>query len=128
MRMTTFAALCGLCVLGPAAARAAVTEDAFLVRNTGDLVALCAAERTDPMYTPAQNFCHGFAVGAYRSMADAQAALRSKTKLFCPPAGSPQRTERVAAFVTWAHGHTEVMALPAIDGLAHFLADQYPCK
>lgn len=116
----------GLLASGPA--RAGVTEDAFQVRSTGDLVTLCGADKTDPMYTPAQNFCHGFAVGTYTTLVDMQKGLRAKKKLFCPPASPPSRNDGIASFVAWARAHNDMMALPAVDGVLQFLGEQYPCK
>ena len=58
------AALCVTAYCAPG--RAAVTQDTFMVRSTGDLIELCTAAPTDPMGTAALNFCHGFGVGVYR--------------------------------------------------------------
>ena len=40
----------------PANGNAAISEDNFLLRTTGDLVELCKAAPTDPYYTAAINF------------------------------------------------------------------------
>ena len=72
-------ALCG------GAAQAAVTEDSFLVRNTGDLVDLCSAAPTDRLYTAASNFCHGFTVGVFRVLQEQDMASRSRSSVL--PAG-----------------------------------------
>ena len=127
MRAMTIASALAL-ALCAGSARAAVTEDAFQVRSTGDLVSLCSTEKTDPMYTPAQNFCHGFAVGTYSTLIDMQRGLRAKKKLFCPPAAGPNRNEGIAMFVKWAGTHNDVMALPPVDGILRFLGETYPCK
>jgi hypothetical protein len=111
-----------------AARAAAVAEDAFQVRSTGDLVTLCAADKTDPMYTAAQNFCHGFATGTFRTLRDVELAMRSKKKLFCETTMPAHRNEAIAAFVSWAQAHNDVMALPATDGILKFLEQQYPCS
>jgi hypothetical protein len=70
------------------AAAAAVTEDNFLVRTTGDLVALCSADKGDPLMTAAVSFCHGFEIGVYRALAKQEAARRGP-KLFCVPNPPP---------------------------------------
>jgi hypothetical protein len=85
-----------LAVLG--SARATVTEQNFLVRNTGDLVALCSASQSDPLYTAAVNFCHGFAVGVFRVVAEEDAA-RQSGKVICLPNPPPSRNQALAAFV-----------------------------
>jgi Rap1a immunity proteins len=106
-------------------AQAAVTEDTFISKTTGDLAALCSAVSTDRLYTAAVNFCYGFGAGAYGVLAAAQQA-DPKLRLFCAP---PQitRNEAVAAFVSWAGGKPERMSLPAVDGVAAFLTETYPC-
>jgi hypothetical protein len=105
--------------------QAAVTEDNFISKTTGDLAALCSATSTDRLYTAAVNCCYGFGAGAYGVLAAAQQA-DPKLKLFCAP---PQitRNEAVAAFVSWAGGKPERMSLPAVDGVAAFLTETYPC-
>jgi hypothetical protein len=105
--------------------RAAVTEDNFVSRTTGDLVALCSAAPTDRLYTAAVNFCHGFGAGTYGVLAAAQQA-DPNLKLFCAPP-EMTRSDAVAAFVTWAGGKPERTAQPAIDGVAAFLIETYPC-
>jgi hypothetical protein len=105
--------------------QAALTEDNFISRTTGDLAALCSAAPTDKLYTAAVNFCYGFGAGAYGVLAAAQQA-DPKLKLFCAPPGVT-RNEAVAAFVSWAGAEPERAALPAIDGIAEFLTQTYPC-
>jgi hypothetical protein len=118
------AGLIALTVL-PGIGRAAVTEDNFISRTTGDLVALCSAAPTDRLYTAAVNFCYGFGAGTYGVLAAAQRA-DPNLKLFCAP---PEltRNEAVAAFVTWAGGRPERTVQPAIDGVTAFLTETYPC-
>jgi hypothetical protein len=107
-------------------ARAQVVEDNFQLRNTGDLVALCGSQATDKMYTAAQNFCHGFAVGTYRSLLAAQTG--QPDPLFCPPAQMPTRTQAIAEFVQWANASPARLQMSAVDGIAEYLAEKSPCK
>jgi hypothetical protein len=51
-----------------ATTKAQIAENDFLVRTTGDLVSLCASQPSDPLYTAAQNFCQGYAVGVYQTV------------------------------------------------------------
>jgi len=129
MRLSLFAAILAGIACGALPSRAApVSQDAFLLRGTGDLVLLCGAEPSDPLYTAAQNFCHGFAVGTYRLAAQAEDATRSKSKLFCLPPTPPNRSAAVSAFVQWAAARDDILALPPADGLLRFMADRFPCK
>lgn len=109
----------------PNTGQAAVTEDNFVSRTTGDLAALCSATPTDKLYTAAVNFCHGFGAGTYGVLSAAQQA-DPELRLFCPPPNIT-RNEAVAAFVSWVGGKPDRMALSAVDGIAAFLTESYPC-
>ena len=43
----------------------ALTREDFLVDSTQDLVKLCAASESEPLYQAAIGFCHGYVVGVY---------------------------------------------------------------
>ena len=116
--------LCGC--LSAGAAQAAVTEDSFLLRNTGDLLDVCSAAQSDPMYTAARNFCEGFAVGVFRVLQEEDMARRSR-HMFCLPNPLPTRNETINNLVQWAKADASRMSLSAADGIATFLSQQYPC-
>jgi Rap1a immunity proteins len=118
-------ALCAAAL--PTQGRAAVTEDTFLLRTTGDLVELCATAPADPMGTAALNFCHGFTLGVYRVLAEENAAKRVG-KLFCTPDALPTRNEAIADFVQWAKATPAVTSAPPADGVTDYLIRKYPCK
>ena len=107
-------------------ARAAVTEDDFLMRDTNALVDVCSATQADPMYTAAVNFCHGFAVGVFRVLQEQDMAERSR-HMFCLPTPAPTRNEGIAMFVQWAKADVSRMTQTPADGIAAFLADRYKC-
>jgi len=123
----TLKALAACMVMLPATAEAAVTEENFLMRTTGDFAALCSADPADPLMTAAVNFCHGFGVGVYQVLRE-QAAARPSDPLFCVPNHTPTRNSVVAAFVQWARTHPGEMSQPPAEGLVRFLAQQYPCR
>ena len=106
---------------------AAVTEDMFRVRNTGDLIELCSATQPDPLYTAAVNFCHGFAVGAFNVLYEEEMARQSH-RLFCIPNPMPSRNDGIARFVQWAQANPNQMAQPATDSIAAYLSQQFPCR
>lgn len=121
--------LCGLALcLGVSAgsAKAAVTQDTFLLRTTGDLVDLCSAPQSDPLYTAAVNFCHGFTVGVFRVLQEEDMA-KSSRHMFCLPNPMPSRNEGIANFVQWAKADPGRAALQPADAIAAFLAQQFPC-
>ena len=116
-----------LCIgLSAGSAYAAVTEDTFLLHNTGDLVELCSAAQSDSMYTAAVNFCHGFTVGVFRVLQEEDMARKSQ-HMFCMPSQSPSRNEGIANFIQWAKGDPGRSALPPADAIATFLTQQFPC-
>ena len=109
---------------GPA--RAVVTEDSFLLRNTGDLVDLCTDQQTDRLYTAASNFCQGFAVGVFRVLQEEDAAHRL-SHMFCVPEPMPSRNEGIVHFVEWAKADPTRLQLPPADGIATYLVQRFPC-
>jgi hypothetical protein len=128
-RGSTAFAMIAAGVLAVGGARAAtVTPDDFQVPTTAALVTLCTAPDTDPLYTAARNFCHGFAVGTYRAVAEEEAASRAKHKLFCMADTAVTRDQAIAAFVQWASGRPKTLESSPTDGITEYLAAQYPCK
>jgi len=116
-------------VLAIAGARAdTVKPDDFQVPTTAALVTLCTAPDSDPLYTAARNFCHGFAVGTYRAVATEVAASRSKHKLFCMGDNAVTRDQAIAAFVQWASARPKTLESSPTDGITEYLATTYPCK
>ena len=113
-------------VIPSAVAQAAVTEDNFLLRNAGDLVALCSAPQSDPLYTAAINFCQGFGLGAFRVLQEEEPARRPP-HMFCLPAQLPTRNEALASYVQWVNADPSRSPLAAADSIAGYLAQTYPC-
>lgn len=128
MRTSSWLAASALCAaIAAAPARAAVTEDNFVLRNAGDLVALCTAAQADPLYTAAVNFCHGFTLGAFRVLRDEEAARQRPPHMFCLPDSLPTRTEGIASLVQWVNADPARSSLGAEDSIATYLAQRYPC-
>lgn len=114
---------------GTSAPAAQVTQDNFLLKTTGDLIVLCGANQNDPLYTAAVNFCHGFAVGAYRMLEIEEAASRTKRKQVCiNEYPTVTRNSAIAGFVTWAADKPDVLATQPNDGLTQYLVNAFPCK
>ena len=122
------AVLAGLAAAPRAAEAAPVSRDDFQVETTGNLVSLCGATATDPLYTAAQNFCHGYAVATYRMSALQQAASRNKRRLFCLPSPQPTRDQAIAAVTQWASARPKTLASTPSDGIVEYLVTQYPCS
>jgi hypothetical protein len=105
--------------------RAAVTEDTFTLRSTGDLIDLCTAAPSDSMGTAALNFCHGFGVGVFRVLQEIESAR--KVHMFCMPDPMPTRNEALGSFVQWGKDNPAELNVPPQDGILAFLTKQYPC-
>jgi hypothetical protein len=110
------------------AAAAAVSEDQFQARTTADLVAICATDKSDPLYTEAQNFCHGFIVGTYRALVAVNDTRRPKRKWFCEENLPSTRNETVAGFVAWAKATPDAGNATPTDGMLRYLIQTGHCK
>jgi len=101
--------------------------DEYKVRNAGDLVSLCSRDLSAEDYVAAQNFCHGFTVGAYayyRSVASADPDL----KIVCIKEPYPERKKVIADFVAWSKANPSFMKDTAVDTFFRFMAGAFPCK
>ncbi len=120
-RLAVFAALAAL----PLGARAATTESQFQIPTAADLAALCGAQPDDRLYTAAQNFCEGFALGVYNVLAKEEAAGGLKT--FCLPDPAPTRDQLKSEFVAFIGQSPKAAGGPPEDSILQFLQTQYPC-
>jgi hypothetical protein len=125
MRSTTLSLMGSIMLALPVAAYAA-TQDNFQLNTTGDLVALCSAESSDPMMTAAVNMCHGFFIATYRVLAVEE--TKERRKMFCVPSPAPNRNEAIAEFVSWARANPSRLAMPPSDAILGFLESSFPCK
>ena len=125
MRYRMFYALLVLCLWSRPSL--AVTQDTFLIRYTQDLVELCSAPESDPLYAEAISFCHGYLIGAYHYQVALQANPKEKP-LFCLPNPAPTRQQGIQMFISWAKQNQQYMGEKAVDTIARFLSTQWPCK
>ena len=105
----------------------AADPEAFKVRTTGDLVALCEADANSPNYVAAVHFCHGFASGAYQYY-ESIALASPGEKFVCPVDPPPTRSEAIAGFLSWIHANPKFMGAPPVDSLFRYLGGRYPCS
>ena len=110
-----------------AQAQTGPTEQTFRVPTTTALAELCADTSSGniTMTTAAQNFCHGYLLGAYQILAQVNAARG--TPAFCIPKPAPTRNQAIAEFVSWAKANPSDAGLPPADGVFEFLAQRFPC-
>jgi len=115
-----------LIVLFAAPAPADVTEQ-YRVRNAGDLVELCGRDALAADYVAAQNFCHGYTVGAYayyHSVSQADPDL----KIVCVKQPYPERKKVIADFVAWGKARPALMNERAVDTFFRYLSETFPCQ
>lgn len=110
-----------------AAPALAVASEEYQVRNAGDLAALCGRDPSSVDYVAAQNFCHGYTVGAYAyyhsvSLADPD------SRIVCVKEPYPERKKVIADFVAWSKAHQSFMKDRAVDTFFRFLVETFPCK
>jgi Rap1a immunity proteins len=115
-----------LAVLGLAAPASAVTADDFLLRSGADLVALCSAPASDPLYTAAIHMCHGFGAGTYQTIQTVTRHERLQP-IICPPQPQPTRNEAVRRFLEWAKRNPQHLKEPAVEMVARFFVTEFPC-
>ena len=118
-------ALCAIALPGSVKAQQ-VSQNSFLLRTGRDLIALCSAKQNDPVYTAAENFCHGFVVGVVRVLHEEDTA-RGSGRLFCLPQPPPSRNQGIADMVRWANSRPNQMSGRPADTVAAFLAERFPC-
>ena len=119
----------GFVLAAASGAKAApVTEDNFLLKTTADLVALCGADKKDPLYTAAINYCHGFAIGTYRMLEVEDAASRNKQKDICLHQYAITRSQALASFVTWASDKPKVLDTVPTEGFGQYVLQSFKCK
>jgi hypothetical protein len=105
----------------------AVTRDHFLLRNTQDLITLCTASESDPLYASAIAFCHGYLVGVYQYH-QAENTGPEASPLFCPPDPPPVRNEAIKLFVEWAQANPQYQNDHPVDTIFRFLTTKWPCQ
>jgi hypothetical protein len=116
-----------LIVLFLAAPVLADVSEEYRVRNAGDLMSLCSRDQSAPDYVAAQNFCHGFTVGAYAYYMGV-AAAEPDLKIVCVKEPYPERKKVIADFVAWSKNNPSFMKDSAVDTFFRFLAGVFPCK
>jgi Rap1a immunity proteins len=127
MKKTTLRFSAAALVLAAGAASAQVTEKHFVLRTTGDLVALCGVTRNDPNAIAAIHFCEGYLLGLDHFAEVTGRPFRGT--LYCPPDGlRMSRDEVVARLVVWHRQNPGPAAEGPFDGVVRWAAATWPCK
>lgn len=112
-------------VLGPLPGLA-VERDDFLIADTQDVVDVCTVPESDPLYTAAISFCHGYLLGAYQYHVALFGHGTSKP-VVCLPDPPPTRTQAVDRFVAWVKANPSYAKEKPADSLTKFLVETWPC-
>jgi Ssp1 endopeptidase immunity protein Rap1a len=105
----------------------ALTRGDFLVQSTQDLVKLCSASESEPLYQAAIGFCHGFMVGVYHYYQAATGGAGQKGFL-CVPDPPPTRVEVIQMFVAWTKQNPQYMSERPVDSIFRLLQERFPCQ
>ena len=113
--------------LGVCAANAGTFEvEDFVLDSTEDLVDVCSARASDPMYEEAKIFCFGYlaaAIDYHRAMASAP----GMGPIACAEAGAT-RKDLIEVLVAWSAKNPQHMSAPPIESLLRAAAEKWPCK
>ncbi len=124
MRFQSLIAAAALAAVLLSPAAQAATAVSLQARTAGELADLCGANPKDPLGDAKINFCHGFAQGAIT----VELKRAGDKKPFCFPTPTPTRTQTMGEFVAWVRANPDRKSMPAVDGLANFLGERFPCK
>jgi hypothetical protein len=114
-------------LLAAGAANAQVTPQNFLLRTTGDFVALCGVSRDDPNAIAAIHFCHGYYVGVDHYAEVTGRPFRDI--VYCPPEGLKLTRDQVLGMVVQYHRKNPQYASEApVEGIIRWAAATWPCK
>jgi hypothetical protein len=127
MKRTILISSAAALLIAAGAASAQVTKQNFMLRTTGDFVALCGVSRDDPNAAAAIHFCHGYYVGVDHSAEILGRPLRNV--LYCPPEGLTLTRDQVLARVVAYHRQNPQFAAEApIEGIIRWATAAWPCK
>ena len=105
----------------------ALTRDDFLVRSTQELVNLCSARESDPLYQAAIGFCHGYGIGAVHYY-QATTGGAGKGGCVCLPDPPPTRAEGIQMFLAWTKQNPQYLSEPPVESIFRFLGSTFPCQ
>lgn len=119
--------LMAVAVLAGPAPAAAIDAEVFRLRSGADVVALCSAPATDPLYSAAVHMCHGFGAGTYQTIV-AMTRHEKLPPIVCAPDPPPSRNDTVGRFLEWARRNPQHLQDPAVEALGRFFVTEFPCR
>jgi hypothetical protein len=114
-------------VFAAGASAAPVTKENFLLRTTGDLIALCGVTRDDPNAAAAIHFCHGYYTGLDHFAEVTGRPFRNV--LYCPPDGLRfSRDQTIGMVVEFHRKNPQWSSEAPFEGVVRWAAATWPCK
>jgi len=110
----------------PAWAEAASEKD-FEAQTTEQIINLCTATPSDPLYQQAIYFCQGYLVGAYKYYEAAHSGPDAP-KFVCLPNPPPSRSSSITMFIEWAKVHPQYWKESPVETEFRFLMEKWPCN
>ncbi|MFY9943622.1 MAG: Rap1a/Tai family immunity protein [Desulfobacterales bacterium] len=104
-----------------------LNAEAFEVKTTKDLIALCDTAPDEPLFAAAIHFCHGYLVGAFHYH-EASIGGPNAERIVCLPEVRPSRNETVGKFVQWVKAHPEYWDELPVETEFRFLTETFPCS
>jgi hypothetical protein len=126
MKAKTLILLAAVLMLQPAWAGAVSVKD-FEAQTTEEIINLCTAAPSDPLYLQSVNFCQGYLVGAYKYYEAAHSGPNAP-KFVCLPNPPPERMDAIAMFIEWVKSHPQYMKESPVDTEFRFLMEKWPCR
>jgi Rap1a immunity proteins len=96
-------------------------------RTVADLAEVCSMSPQAPEYTAATYFCRGFLAGVGQYHSALHPVGGAIPPVFCAPDPPPRLADVAAAFVAWTRANPQHGTEMAVDGLARFARQTYPC-
>jgi hypothetical protein len=96
-------------------------------RTVAALAEICAVSPQAAEFTAASYFCRGFLAGVGQYHAALHPVGGAVPPVFCVPDPAPRLADVAAAFVAWARANPQHGMELAVDGLARFARQTYPC-
>ncbi len=102
------------------------TVDDFVLDSTQDLVDVCGAPASDPLYDEAKIFCIGYIAAAIAYHDEIAKAPDLGPVACAKPVVT--RNDVIGVFLEWSAKSPQYMNAPPIESLLRAAAEKWPCK
>lgn len=110
-----------------AGAASAASNDDFRITTGASLAMLCSVEQGAPNYVAAIHMCQGYISGVDQLHSAMNGA--GVSPIYCvPETAAPNRDQAMTSFAAWIRSDPDAAALPAVEALLTWAANNYPCN